>query len=72
MTDAVLLGTAMVAAAAAGLYPDLRAAATAMARAGTTRQPDPARRDAYTRRYRTFLHMHEQRLALDRMLGHDA
>src|SRR5918996_2254309 len=64
-TDAVLLGTAMVAAAAAGLHPDLRAAATAMAQAGTTRQPDPARRDAHTRRYRAFLQMHEHRRALD-------
>jgi FGGY-family pentulose kinase len=70
-TDAVLLGTAMVAAAAAGLHPDLRAAAAAMARAGTTRQPNPARRDGYARRYRAFLHMHEHRRMLERMLGHD-
>ena len=64
-TDAVLLGTAMVAAAAAGLHPDLRAAAMAMARPGTTRRPDPARRDGYARRYRAFLQMHEHRRALD-------
>jgi len=70
-TDAVLLGTAMVAAAAAGLHPDLSAAATAMARPGTTRRPDPARREAYDRRYRAFLEMHEHRRALDRLLGRD-
>jgi ribulose kinase len=70
-SDAVLLGTAMVAAAAAGLYPDLREAAIAMARPGTTRRPNPARRDAYGRRYRAFLKMHEQRRTLDQMLGRD-
>jgi FGGY-family pentulose kinase len=70
-SDAVLLGTAMVAAAAAGLHPDLREAAMAMARPGTTRRPDPARRDAYDRRYRAFLKMHEQRRTLDQMLGRD-
>jgi FGGY-family pentulose kinase len=68
-SDAVLLGTAMVAAAAAGLHADLRAAAMAMAQPGTTRRPDPARRDAYARRYRAFLQMHEHRRTLDQMLG---
>jgi FGGY-family pentulose kinase len=68
-TDAVLLGTAMVAAAGAGLHADLGAAASAMAQPGTTRRPDPARRAAYDRRYRAFLEMHEHRRALDRLLG---
>ncbi len=68
-TDAVLLGTAMVAAAAAGVHKDLGAAASAMAQPGTTRRPDPARREAYDRRYLAFLEMHEQRRALDRLLG---
>ena len=40
--DAVLLGTGMVAATAAGLYPDLAAAAAGMARPGRERRPDPA------------------------------
>ena len=71
-TDAVLLGTAMVAAAAAGLHADLRAAATAMAQAGTIRHPDPARRQAYDRRYRAFQKMHEQRQALDQLLAERA
>ena len=39
--DAVLLGTAMVAAAAAGLYPDLPAACLAMQQGGLARTPDP-------------------------------
>jgi FGGY-family pentulose kinase len=68
-TDAVLLGTAMVAATAAGVHQDLGAAASAMAQPGTTRRPNAARRAAYDRRYRAFLEMHEQRRALDRVLG---
>jgi FGGY-family pentulose kinase len=67
-TDAVLLGTAIVAAAAAGLHPDLLAAAGAMAQPGTTRHPDTARRAGYDRCYRAFLAMHEHRRALDRLL----
>ncbi len=63
--DAVLLGTAMVAATAAGLFPDLAAAAAAMAKAGAVITPDRARRAAYDRDYRIFLAMHEQRRALD-------
>jgi FGGY-family pentulose kinase len=68
-TDPVLLGTAMVAAAAAGMHENLGAAAGAMAQPGTARQPDRARREMYDRRYRAFLMMHEQRRALDRLLG---
>ncbi len=63
--DAVLLGTGMVAATAAGLYPDLASAAAAMARQGEVIAPDPARAAAYARDYRVFLAMHEQRRALD-------
>jgi FGGY-family pentulose kinase len=63
--DAVLLGTAMVAATGAGLYPDLPAAAAAMANAGAVITPDPAGRAGYDRDYRIFLAMHEQRRALD-------
>jgi FGGY-family pentulose kinase len=68
-TDAVLLGTAMVAATAAGVHQDLGAAASAMAQPGTSRRPTATRRPAYDRRYRAFLEMHEQRRALDRLLG---
>jgi ribulose kinase len=63
--DAVLLGTAMVAATAAGLYPDLAGAAAAMAREGERIAPDPAMAERYDRDYRVFLTMHEQRRALD-------
>jgi FGGY-family pentulose kinase len=63
--DAVLLGTAMAAAAGAGLFADLPTAAAAMAREGARRHPDPAATARLARDYRVFLLMHEQRRALD-------
>jgi D-ribulokinase len=63
--DAVLLGTGMVAATAAGLYPDLAGAAATMAREGEVTAPDLAKAERYARDYRVFLAMHEQRRALD-------
>lgn len=67
--DAVLLGTAMMAASAAGLYPDLAFACSAMHQGGTERLPDPAARDRFDRDYRVFLEMHRQRRALDEIVG---
>jgi ribulose kinase len=63
--DAVLLGTGMVAATAAGIYPDLPAAAAAMARPGRERRPEPAAAARLDRDWRVFLRMHEQRRELD-------
>jgi ribulose kinase len=63
--DAVLLGTGMVAATAAGLYPDLAAAAAGMSRPGRERRPDPAAAARFERDWRVFLRMHEQRRELD-------
>ncbi|MGI9510762.1 MAG: FGGY-family carbohydrate kinase [Geminicoccaceae bacterium] len=65
--DVVLLGTAIVAARAAGLYPDLAAAAAAMSKTGEVIEPDTSRRAAFDRDYRIFLTMHDQRGALDRL-----
>ena len=65
--DAVLLGSAMVAASAADLYPDLAAAGLAMSQPGRERKPNPASRAGYDRDYRIFLEMHRQRQALDAM-----
>jgi ribulose kinase len=65
--DVVLQGTAIVAASAAGLYPDLGTAAAAMARSGTVIEPNAGRRAAYDREYRIFHMMHDQRGALDRL-----
>lgn len=63
--DAVLLGSAITASTAAGLYPDLAAAAAGMSREGSVRQPNPARREGFDRDYAAFLLLHEQRRALD-------
>jgi FGGY-family pentulose kinase len=63
--DAVLLGTAMAAATAAALYPDLATAAAAMAGEGRRIRPEPARRQRLERDWRVFLLMHEQRRAID-------
>ncbi len=65
--DAVLLGTAMVAATAAGAYPDLASACAAMQQGGVAHRPDPASRARFDRDYRIFLRMHEHRAELDRM-----
>jgi len=65
--DAVLLGTAMVAATAAGLHPDLAAACMAMRQGGRRREADPAAGARFERDYRIFLEMHRHRRALDAM-----
>ena len=62
--DGVLIGTAMLAATAAGLHPSLAEAASAMARTGRTIRPDRSNSDTYDRRYRAFLRMHEHRREL--------
>jgi FGGY-family pentulose kinase len=66
--EAVLVGTAMVAATAAGLYPDLPAACVAMRQEGEARTPNAAARNRFDRDYRVFLEMHRQRRALDSMV----
>ncbi|HMA13835.1 MAG TPA: FGGY-family carbohydrate kinase [Kiloniellaceae bacterium] len=63
--DAVLLGSGMVAATAAGFYPSLTAAAAGMQRGGRERQPNPAARPRFDRDYAVFLKMHAQRRELD-------
>lgn len=63
--EAVLLGTGMVAATAAGLYGDLAAACTAMQQGGKMRSPGPDAAARFDRDYRIFLEMHRQRRALD-------
>jgi FGGY-family pentulose kinase len=62
--DSVLLGTAAVAAAAAGLHGSLVAAARAMRRAGRRIAPAIATRAHFADQYRKFLLMHEQQRLL--------
>jgi FGGY-family pentulose kinase len=62
--DSVLLGTAAVAAAAAGLHPSLAAAASAMAVPGKSIEPDRASAAHFGREYRKLLLMQEHQRAL--------
>lgn len=63
--DAVLLGSGMVAATAAGLYPSLIRAAEGMQQGGRQREPNPAARPRFDADYAVFLKMHDQRRDLD-------
>jgi FGGY-family pentulose kinase len=63
--DAMLLGTGMAAATAAGLYPNLAAAAMAMQQGGRSRAPNERARRRFDSDYRIFVEMHAQRRALD-------
>lgn len=65
LDEAVLAGTAMIAATAAGLHQTLAEACVAMAKPGRSRSPDPQRADAFDRDYRAFLAMHRHRQELD-------
>jgi FGGY-family pentulose kinase len=68
--DATLLGTGMVAAYAAGFYPGLSEACTAMHQGGARREPNPDARKRFDKDYEIFLEMHRQRQKLDAMLEH--
>jgi len=62
--DGVLLGTACVAAAACGLHASVSNAARNMVRDGLTVLQNPLAREFFDQRYRAFLLMHQQRVAL--------
>lgn len=66
--DAMLLGTGMVAATAAGLHDGLAAACVGMEQGGRTREPAAGARARFEHDYRIFLEMHRQRAALDAMV----
>jgi hypothetical protein len=65
--EAMLLGTAMAAATAAGLHPSLEAACKAMVRPATIIAPNEIRAQALDRDYRVFLRMQEHRRELETM-----
>ena len=71
--DATLLGTAIAAATAAGLYPDLTTAATAMAAVARAYRPAPDARARFDRDYRIYAEMlrHRQEIeAIERGAPH--
>lgn len=63
--DAVLLGTGMLAAAAAGFHPDLASVCAAMHRPGRACIRNDQARKRFDRDYRIFREMHRHRRALD-------
>ena len=63
--DAVLLGTAMVAAAGAGLHASLAAAGGAMHQGGATRSPDAATAARYERDWQVFRAMQRHRAEIE-------
>jgi ribulose kinase len=65
--DVVLLGSAMLAAAAAGLGPSLAAVAAAMNQGGVEREPEPVAKAGFDRDYRIFLEMQRQRQVIEGM-----
>jgi FGGY-family pentulose kinase/HAD superfamily hydrolase (TIGR01509 family) len=66
--DAVLLGTAMVAATAAGLHKSLPLACAAMQQGGRAREPRPGSAGQFDKDYAVFLEMHRQRQVIDAMV----
>ncbi|MCF3641422.1 FGGY-family carbohydrate kinase [Rhizobium sp. TRM95111] len=66
--DAVLLGTAMVAAVAGGIYDDLASAGSGMYPGGDEFLPDADRKPSYDRDYRRFLALYRHRAELDAIL----
>ncbi|MDR3470798.1 MAG: FGGY family pentulose kinase [Devosia sp.] len=65
--DAMLLGSAILAAMAAGLYPSLAEAAAGMDQGGTARRPDPSVTAGFDRDYRILLEMQRQRRVIEAM-----
>ncbi|OLP52560.1 ribulokinase [Rhizobium rhizosphaerae] len=65
--DAVLLGTAMVAAVGAGFYPGLGEAGAGMAPPERLHHPNPAMKPIYDRDFEKFLLMQRHRAELERV-----
>ncbi|MBL8703141.1 MAG: FGGY-family carbohydrate kinase [Alphaproteobacteria bacterium] len=70
--DGVLLGTAAVAATAAGLHPSLEAAGRAMVREGRVVAPDRRHADFFDRRYRAMRRLQEIDREMRGILGDGA
>lgn len=67
--DAVLLGTAMCAAAAAGLHPSLATASAAMSQGVIARDPDPQAAARYARDWQARLLLLRHRAEIDALEG---
>jgi FGGY-family pentulose kinase len=67
--EAVLLGSAILAAVAAGRYANVPAAMAAMSAAETVIRPDPALRDFYQGKYEVFGKMHDHWQSYERIMA---
>jgi FGGY-family pentulose kinase len=67
--DATLLGTAMAAATAAGMYPDMTTAASAMVAKTIEHKPAPQAHARFELDYRIFREMISQRQGIDRLIS---
>ncbi|GAA4650605.1 FGGY-family carbohydrate kinase [Kistimonas scapharcae] len=56
------LGAAMMAAVAAGVYPDIRSAIAGMSRVGETLVPESGLRAFYDKKYRVYREMHQDQV----------
>lgn len=70
--EAVLLGSAILGAVAAGDHAGIDEAMRAMSRAGHTIQADPATAAYYQRKYRVFRRMYEDQMAYRACMNDDA
>ncbi|HEX3776054.1 MAG TPA: FGGY-family carbohydrate kinase [Polyangiaceae bacterium] len=68
--EAVLLGSAMLAARAANQFPSVIAAMTQMGQIAHVIEPNPSARAFHEAKHRVFLRMHEDQLAYRREMGH--
>ncbi len=67
--EAVLLGSAMLGAVAAGIQPTVEAAMGAMSQAGEVVEPASEVAEEYGRRYRVFGRMYEDQVAYRELMG---
>ncbi|HEY4104834.1 MAG TPA: FGGY-family carbohydrate kinase [Polyangiaceae bacterium] len=69
-SEAVLLGSAMLAARAANRFPSITSAMSEMGQIAHAIEPNSAARAFHEAKHRVFLRMHEDQLAYRREMGH--
>jgi len=70
--EAVLLGSAMLGASAAGAFNSLTQAMAAMSAAGSVIEPSSTLADYHERKYRVFHQLHEDQLRYEAMMDSGA
>jgi FGGY-family pentulose kinase len=69
--EAVLLGSAIVAAAGSGKFSSISEAMNRMSQLGSTIAPDGKSKDFHDRKYKVFHKMHEDRMSYEKIMQHD-